>query len=1854
MFGSSQWMYNSGSDFTIDQSLRFDGNSTLYLRPHTPGNRKKWTYSVWCKGFKDNSSKSIFSSIGSAWSSGLVTQEVSSLRFNSGRLEFQNHNGSGGSYMVIRHTEAYFRDPAAWYHVVCVFDSDNDNEEDRAILYVNGVRMTEWYSYTPMSKGFEGYTNAGYGFEIGNDARDGVNTHFYDGYLAEAHFVDEQVLTPDYFGTINEDYGNWVPKKYTGSYGDNGFYLDFSGTYYNDKSGNGNNFTSNNMASTDVVLDTPSNNFATYNPLSVSNFSNITLSEGALRSTETNVCISSSLGTMFVTSGKWYCEFRSNAAGDEDAIGIFTDKFNTSTTSFYNPNFIVLLGGHVYYSSYDTSAGTSDFGSGDIIRMKLDLDNQTVAWAINGGSFAQVNLSSYDSHAAGEYWTFGVRNGCSGGDGNHDISINFGQDSSFAGLVTRQNNSDDNGVGDFYYSPPSGYLALCTQNLPEPAVIPTQQFGMLQWQGNRKVRDIGGLDFQPGLMWAKNRTAATHDWHVYDEVRGDQYLSKLNLSAVSGASGENAGSVHALNSDGFRLGLSDALNENGSFISGWFWKGGGSTSTNTNGSISSTVSVNTDGGFSIARYWGDGSNGTVGHGLSQAPNLIITKSWNQGTVWNIWHKDFGEDAAIETWSGSISTASTSKYITNVGSSTYQTGNDISLNQSSAYGYIAYCWHDVEGYSKSGTYIATNSSGNNGPFVHTGFRPAMVLITNGSRSQEAILLDAGRDQINPTSRALQPNSTATESAWYTVDSDGNTVDFLSNGFKVRASGSGVNYASGDTMFYMAFAEVPMKYANARGISQDRFTEVETGYTIDQSLRLNNSDSSYLNRTPSGASNRKNWTWSGWVKLGNIQEGVLFGADNTSNQTLLRIRSQGVLQLGRWNGSGYDWDLKTSNLLRDPASWYHITAVLDTTNNVSSERARLYINGNRVTDFGTESYPSLSHQGDINSTYIHGLGAFAGGSSPQYFDGYIADVHFIDGQSLEPDNFGYNDPTYGDWRPKEYSDGNPYPDYGPNGFHLPFTGGIENWAVEFDGSGDYLNVSDNADLDMGSSDYTIEAWFYVRSHGSYGTAFFSKWGDNASNLRSYGFNYRTAISGVTLAYSTDGSGENLANQAYSFPLNTWVHVADVRNGSTRTGYINGEPVITQSVGTATYKDTSSPYYIGRFETNTGYDLDGYVSNLRIVKGTALYKAAFTPSPSEKLTAITNTVLLTCQDSTFVDNSSNAFTINSGGNATAVNVSASTGSDHSGNLNNWKLNNMDMSDVVNDSPTNNFCTLNSIYMNDEMEVSEGNLKVTNTIRWDWHTITSTMAMSSGKWYWECFIDNSGRDQHIGGIYETHVNSYYVFTDNQHPVRTGASGADAYAVELSGNGDGYQSQIDGTASFESVTGGWADSDIIGFALDCDNNTFKIYKNNTLVKTYTGLNSSTWGIFSSLGDHPSDSGYPEHTYNFGQDSSFVGAITAQGNQDSNGIGDFYYTPPTGYLALCTSNLPNPTVVPKENFGVITWSGLDDDASRSITGVGFQPDLVWTKIRTQTWHHLIYDSIRGGGPNSELLPHSTVAEGGGDPQSYDWLSTFDQDGFSSQYGGSNTADYFNRTGNTYVAWNWKSATSNSTNTNGSITSTVRANQDAGFSIVKYTGTSATNPATVGHGLSQTPELILFKNIDVAVDWQVYSKSIATSQKLYLNSTSSAVTTSNWNSTAPTSSVFTVNGTGSGAVNGNGEDVIAYCFHSVPGYSKVGSYIGNGSNDGVFVYTGFTPKWIMFKTTSASSPWYILDTERNQYNLTDLALRADANDPDNNNLYFGDFVSNGFKARDGGGANGNGVSAIYIAFAEYPFKRTNAR
>tara|TARA_B100000029_G_scaffold45537_2_gene42018 strand:+ start:149 stop:3604 length:3456 start_codon:yes stop_codon:yes gene_type:complete len=1131
-----------------------------------------------------------------------------------------------------------------------------------------------------------------------------------------------------------------------------------------------------------------------------------------------------------------------------------------------------------------------------------------------------------------------------------------------------------------------------------------------------------------------------------------------------------------------------------------------------------------------------------------------------------------------------------------------------------------------------------------------------------------------------------------------------------------------------------------------------------YQITKSLRFDPGDTAHLTETPSSAGNRKQWTWSGWIKRADFPsyqnifaagENIFDGGSGGAHATLCFDSSQ-HLQMYDYEGS-YGYQITTNAFYRDCSAWMHIVGVLDTPNSTANDRVRLYVNGERVTDFSVNTMPSQDAEETVNSTAAHYLGLNNGDT----LNGYMADVHFIDGQALDASSFGKTNADTGEWIPKKYAGS-----YGTNGFHFKFTGtdlgedssgndndwdannllqsvttisspNLPSWSTA--DSGWSLSNSDK-DATYSSSGYahvitgaltdsTTYHFYLSRKDGSdnYGGWFFSdttspsntvpdELGGNSLGARmgesgggAWG-TYATA-NGVTAGQNAFSGWTSISSriQVIEFVVNRTVDKVWMRAAGAAAWLGGGDPTNTSSTASFLLPDGDTIYF-GCVDYGTG----GY-ANFRSQYGEANDVDATNDSPT-----------------TFDDE----------GNGTG-----------------------------------NYCTWNSVFAQTSYSntLSQGNLKVTGT-----GDRPATMRFGSGKWYWEMTFNSGTLGQGYCGIVDI----------NNTADRGWGTNAIAAARD-----SGYG--LYGDSSTGSSPASWSAGDVISFAVDVDNQKFFIGVNGTWTNSgnpasgtgasFTGRDFSNYTPLFS--DNNSDATY---TANFGQRT-------------------FKYTPPSGFKSLNTYNMPDPVIAdPSKHFDASVYTGAGSSVDVSTN---FSPDLVWVKSRLSTASHNIIDKVRGD--DNYLMSNSTAAE----DDSYADVLELKSDGYTV---GSNNSAFSGTNGN--IGWAWDAGEANtsvsadglnstvynksstwsgsnnastgpvktesgsyysggydakwlfdgrssymvmstsaghwiewtpadsaasdggaeedftftdtvevelydatnsvnftitysddttsttevsstgwttiatgggvlkklkaeSTNTSSgwnywsgvkidgkqlvdddqsveptipTIASTYRANPSAGFSIVTYEGDGSNG--TVAHGLNATPNLIIIKNRDSATSWPVYHSDIGIGSYGVLEDTSAWDTGSATYifNTAPTSNVFGI-GTGTW-VNTDGTEYVAYCWSEVEGYSKFGSYTGNGNDDGPFVWCGFRPRWLLIKNSATSADWQLYDTTRETENVMNTILSPASTAAESSaEGYKIDLLSNGFKPRyNYAGHNGSGNTLVFAAFAESPFKYANAR
>ena len=565
-----------------------------------------------------------------------------------------------------------------------------------------------------------------------------------------------------------------------------------------------------------------SGNFCTLNPLPYSTSFRSNLGKGNLFSNPGNNCMG--FGTMALTSGKkWYMEGIAQNAYNT-TMGIFeindANLIQSNLNTFYYNNTSYKSAfyhrdGTKYIDGSNSSYGAT-FAIGDVIGMAVDLESgtNTITFYKNNASQGSFNLGTN-----GLDYLFCMARGTSGGG----WFMNFGQDSTFGGNKTAGGNADDSGFGDFFYAVPSGYLAVCSGNLGISSDIdpagddgatenPTKQFGIVTYTGSStSAQTITGLGFKPDLVWAKMRNSSQRNF-LTDTSRGisKHLFSDATSAEETDSSMGNTNPIYtAFNDDGFVFGTSGSgPNDSGREYVAWCWKAnGGTTASNSNGSITSTVQANTKSGFSIITYTGTGSNATIGHGLSAKPDFFTIKNRDGGAgmAWATYHSALGATKYIEldandgAYSGSTRFNDTEPTTSTIGIGT------ISHVNSSGSDYVCYAWHNVEGMQRFGSYTGTGNA--DGAFIYTGFRPRLLAVKKTSGSDNWVVIDSARETFNAMGEKIL--------MWDTTDAEFDpsnvNLDFVSNGVKMRNTDGKIN-ANGADYIYMAWADVPFKYNN----------------------------------------------------------------------------------------------------------------------------------------------------------------------------------------------------------------------------------------------------------------------------------------------------------------------------------------------------------------------------------------------------------------------------------------------------------------------------------------------------------------------------------------------------------------------------------------------------------------------------------------------------------------------------------------------------------------------------------------------------------------------------------------------------------------------------------------------------------------------------------------------------------------------------------------------------------------------------------------------------------------------------------------------------------------------------------
>lgn len=706
----------SASGYVIERSLRCSAASSTLLRRTfgTPTDVNIWTLSLWCKRGALGSIQNIFGeNAGNGWFLNFNATDNLEVRFNG---------------VVIFTSTAVYRDPSAHMHILWSLNGTTNK------IFVNGTQIGSNFT------GTNGVLNSArlhglFCFSHSNS--------IVDGYLSEAQFVDGQALTPSSFGEINQTTGQWVAKKYIGTYGTNGFYLDFKDgtsttTLGQDKSGNANNWTLTNFTRSAGVddcwmLDVPAGNGSTSAVQPSGNYcvwnilDKITTSTLAGANLQTTSAASQAvIGSIGMTAGLYYWEVSFNAATAVQRIGVYGTTTHTA----------------------DITPTTNTIG------LRFNRDTGALDYTVDGTNYTSIATGL----TTGTYFPYVAST-----TNAKVIYGNFGQRS-------------------FAYTPPAGFKALCTANLPTPSIKKPSDHFKVQLSTGANIKTDSEALFTNELVWIKDRANANNH-QLIDSVRGSSAVLQSNTTAAETTYTAPSGSSV-----------------------GWVWRASDSAAvTNTNGSISSQVSANVAAGFSVVTYTGNGAVGTVGHGLGVAPKLIIIKKRTTGTadIWIVGNSTSGWNNFIQLELTNALAASNGPFnSTAPSSSVFTLGTSTATNQNTS-NFVAYCFAEIAGYSKFGSYTGNGSA--DGTNVTLGFDTAFLMIKRTDTTSNWTIFDNQRDGYNVDNDQLYANTTAAEVAT-------DLLDLTSNGFKLRSSDASIN-ANGGTYIYMAFAETPFQYANA---------------------------------------------------------------------------------------------------------------------------------------------------------------------------------------------------------------------------------------------------------------------------------------------------------------------------------------------------------------------------------------------------------------------------------------------------------------------------------------------------------------------------------------------------------------------------------------------------------------------------------------------------------------------------------------------------------------------------------------------------------------------------------------------------------------------------------------------------------------------------------------------------------------------------------------------------------------------------------------------------------------------------------------------------------------------------------
>ncbi len=1392
------------------------------------------------------------------------------------------------------------------------------------------------------------------------------------------------------------------------------------------------------------------------------------------------------------------------------------------------------------------------------------------------------------------------------------------------------------------------------------------------------------IAFQPDIVWIKDRTSA-NSHGIFDSVR-----SVYAWWASNATNGEVASSTAITNifNGGFTLAANTGssnvnTNTSGDNYISWLWKDANSTD-----------------GVDIVTYQGTGAATTISHALGKTPAMIIVKRRDPtGGGGAVWHASYQNANMFQLLSSTAATSSDSTYWNGTAptASVFSVGTNANTNASGGT-YVAYLFATTTGFSDFGMYTGNGST--DGPFVYTGFKPKNVMLKRTDSTGSWETFSTALLSYNPNGSYLEADNNGVE----TTGSTNYAVDILSNGFKLRGVGAGIN-ASAAQITYAAFAEQPFASSSAAyNLSIASSTRFVSGNSGD----LTKAEAAGNQKTWTFSAWVKRGKLGSASALFESYNSTLYTSINIRDDINYTIRVQSSESSGNCGTVG-SCNASTGGAFRDPSAWFHVVVSSDTTAALPADRWKIYINGKQTTTSPVgDGFPPLNYNTHFNESSAYTM--YVGGTSlvSGYFDGYMSDVYLLDGTSTDATSFGEYDAS-GYWRPKTYTGsftgnsfylklqststaasigtdssgrGNYFTSSGFNTsgsdsvIDTPTAANYATWNPLDKNSSDtltkgnlVLDTASGLEMTRGTIFVSSGKWYWeVDDTSDTGTANAmigvanskapvsthigneaNGWAYYANDGTRYNNNTGTACGASYATGALIGIALDADNASTTFYKNgvvqcsvtgltggSWAPAAsDGGSGDTVTLTANfGQSVSPTSTATVLpYRSAAGGYFL--YSPMSGYKAlsTANMAAPAILKPSSYFNAvpymgtttAFTLGST---TAATFTrIFLTGGNIWTVpgdwNNASN--TVEAiGGGGSGVNGGGSGGGGGGGGA--YSL-------------TRNV----SLLVGSTSAYSVGT--ATNDTFFCNASAASCSAITSGSVIVgaDGGASGSGTSGGAGGAASTGVGTIrYSGGDGGSSAgsnKGGGGGGGTAGLNGAGknggagtNGGGgggggadAGSSTAGSASPPNNTGGAGGTGPTGTA-GGSGGAASIAGTDGTVGAGNGGGGVDDTLHAGAGGAGGSGSEWDSTHGSGGGAGGSGADIGVSTGGNGGAGGLYGGGGGG--AGATDGGGSATGgAGKQGIIVITYTS---------SPIGFSPDIIWIKDRTSAQSHAIFDTSRSVFP--QWSSNNTQSEVGGASTT---LTAFLSNGF--MLGASST---FNTSGNNYISWLWKAGGSNTTNTSGSITSTVNATTTSNVSIVTYTGTGAN--ATIGHGLGKIPAFIIVKRRDSTSDsvvWHTKFKDGTTVANLDLtNATSSDATV--WNSTTPTASVFSV-GT-SGSTNVSGAQYVAYLFATTTGFSDFGTYQGNGNADGPFIWTGFKPRYIMVKRTDVANDWTVLDTARDTYNVASATSTANTPGVDGSNTTL-DFLTNGFKLRSTqSSSNTSGAQYIYAAFADVPF------